>query len=146
MHLLRDHCVHGRLDLEEFDARIGQAYAASTRGELDALLADLPAQGSSAGEHTAKLWWPGVASFHIERHLRAGCEAAFEDALRLVVPRMAMAGFHLDNEAAPRQLHFRSGHLRVGVLLHPASDGGTIIAAFGEAPRAIRKAFAALRD
>jgi hypothetical protein len=72
---------------------------------------------------------------------------AYQDALRVVVPRMAMAGFDLQSDVAPRRLDFRApGGLRVGVLLHQAADGGTILAAFGEAPRKVRKAFATLQD
>jgi hypothetical protein len=41
--LLRDHAAEGRLDASELDDRLGRAYAARTRGELDALTADLPA-------------------------------------------------------------------------------------------------------
>jgi len=39
---LREHVVAGRLTDEEFEERVGRAYRASTRGELDALKADLP--------------------------------------------------------------------------------------------------------
>jgi hypothetical protein len=39
---LSAHFVEGRLDQAEFDERIGAAMAAKTRGELAALLADLP--------------------------------------------------------------------------------------------------------
>jgi hypothetical protein len=31
-------------------------------------------------------------------------------------------------------------------MFHPAIDGGSDVSAFGHAPRAIRKAFATLRD
>jgi hypothetical protein len=41
--LLREHHAAGRLTVEEFNERIDQAYAARTVGELDELLADLPA-------------------------------------------------------------------------------------------------------
>ena len=41
--LLREHAAQGRLGVEELDERLGRAYAARTRGELLALLADLPA-------------------------------------------------------------------------------------------------------
>jgi hypothetical protein len=37
------HAGEGRLSPEELDERVGAAYAARTRAELDALLADLPA-------------------------------------------------------------------------------------------------------
>ena len=39
---LRDHVVAGTLTPEEFEERVGRAYKATTRGELDALKADLP--------------------------------------------------------------------------------------------------------
>jgi hypothetical protein len=40
---LRGALAEGRLDLAEFDERLGQAYAAKTYGDLKALLTDLPA-------------------------------------------------------------------------------------------------------
>ena len=42
--LLRDHHGEGRLDTEELEERLERCYAAKTRGELDALTADLPRQ------------------------------------------------------------------------------------------------------
>jgi len=41
--LLREHHAAGRLTAEEFADRMEAAFAARTRGELDQLLADLPA-------------------------------------------------------------------------------------------------------
>ncbi len=41
--LLREHHAVGRLTADEFEARLDVAFAARTRGELDRLLADLPA-------------------------------------------------------------------------------------------------------
>lgn len=41
--LLREHHAVGRLDADEFKDRLERAYAAKTLGELDQLLADLPA-------------------------------------------------------------------------------------------------------
>jgi hypothetical protein len=41
--LLREHHAVGRLTAEEFDTRLDRVFAARTRGDLDALLADLPA-------------------------------------------------------------------------------------------------------
>ncbi|HEX2103147.1 MAG TPA: DUF1707 domain-containing protein [Solirubrobacteraceae bacterium] len=40
---LRRHHLDGRLDTDELQDRLGRCYAARTRGELAALLADLPA-------------------------------------------------------------------------------------------------------
>jgi hypothetical protein len=43
--LLRKHHAEGRLDTTELEERIERCYAAKTRGELDALTADLPGPG-----------------------------------------------------------------------------------------------------
>jgi len=42
---LREHLSAGRLTTEEFDERLDKAFAAKTLGELDELMADLPAAG-----------------------------------------------------------------------------------------------------
>jgi hypothetical protein len=145
--VLREHWAEGRLDIAEFDARVGTVYAASTRRELDAVLADLPRSSAAGDVAQARLWWPGTATFQVERHLRSPPPVAYQDALRIIVPRMSMAGFVLASEVPPRRLEFRaSDELHVGVLLHLANDGGTVLAAFGEAPRKVRKAFATLED
>ncbi len=41
--LLREHHAAGRLTAEEFNERLDRAYEAKTLGQLDALMADLPA-------------------------------------------------------------------------------------------------------
>lgn len=55
--LLREHHAVGRLTPEEFDDRLNRVFTARTHGDLDALLADLPAidlyQLPSAGIHPA---------------------------------------------------------------------------------------------
>ncbi|MEV4810499.1 DUF1707 SHOCT-like domain-containing protein [Micromonospora avicenniae] len=43
----------GRLDLHEYDERLGRAYSARTYGELDALLTDLPGVTSPAAAQLA---------------------------------------------------------------------------------------------
>jgi hypothetical protein len=44
---LRGHHLEGRLTADEFDERVGAAYASRTRGDLEALLIDLPASGGA---------------------------------------------------------------------------------------------------
>jgi hypothetical protein len=57
--LLRDHCAAGRLTTEELDERLGVAYRARTRGELDELLHDLPgAVVAPEPERTPVPWRP----------------------------------------------------------------------------------------
>jgi Domain of unknown function (DUF1707)/Cell wall-active antibiotics response 4TMS YvqF len=46
--LLRRHSVDGRLTLEEFAERMGLAYEAKTRDELERLTGDLPAENAAA--------------------------------------------------------------------------------------------------
>jgi uncharacterized protein (DUF1800 family) len=41
--LLREHHAAGRLDVDEFNERLDQAYRAKTLGELDEIMSDLPA-------------------------------------------------------------------------------------------------------
>ena len=49
--LLKAAFVQGRLDRDEFDARIGQALASRTYGELAAVIADIPAELIGALPH-----------------------------------------------------------------------------------------------
>jgi hypothetical protein len=44
---LREHALAGRLSSEEMEERIGGAYRARTRGDLDALRVDLPVSSTS---------------------------------------------------------------------------------------------------
>ncbi len=44
---LREHALAGRLTSEELEERIGDAYSATTRGQLDGLRADLPVSSAS---------------------------------------------------------------------------------------------------
>ncbi|MBA6438386.1 DUF1707 and DUF2154 domain-containing protein [Streptomyces sp. GMR22] len=46
--VLREAVAEGRLDMEEFEERLGAAYAARTHGELEPLVRDLPVPGSAA--------------------------------------------------------------------------------------------------
>ncbi|CDR09494.1 predicted protein [Streptomyces iranensis] len=46
--VLREAVAEGRLDMEEFDERLGAAYAARTHGQLEPLVRDLPVPGSAA--------------------------------------------------------------------------------------------------
>jgi Domain of unknown function (DUF1707) len=146
---LRDQCAVGRLSIDELDARVERAYAAVTRRELNRLVSDLPAEtprvDSIARRH--RIFWPGIAPFSEQRHLTTSCEDSFAAAQQEMVPRMGTQGFHLDEEIWPRRLRFVSDTgLLITVMFHPASDGGTEVAAFGHGPRAIRKAFATLSD
>jgi hypothetical protein len=59
---LGDAAGEGRLVLDEFSERVGLAYAARTRGELQALVQDLPVQSGSTSMASAR---PGHTDWHI---------------------------------------------------------------------------------
>jgi class 3 adenylate cyclase len=68
--LLREHVVAGRLTLDEFSDRAGRALEATTRGELDAVMADLPevsvptATGTVVTPRARRRWHIAVMSGH----------------------------------------------------------------------------------
>jgi hypothetical protein len=146
---LRDHCAAGRLSVEELDVRVDRVLRAVTFGELDQIMADLPGGAPTAPKprRRGRTFWPGITAFHEERHLTGSIHATYATALREIVPRMGLQGFQLVDEIAPRRLRFRADpDMHVTVMFHASLLGGTDVSAFGEAPRAIRKAFAELRD
>lgn len=51
---LREHYADGRLDAGELDERVGRAYRARTRGDLDALFRDLPSERGRRARHRAR--------------------------------------------------------------------------------------------
>ena len=67
---LRENVVEGRLTLDEFSERVGLALAARTRGDLDAVMADLPQVPPRLPEPTAapakpkRRWHVAVMSGH----------------------------------------------------------------------------------
>jgi hypothetical protein len=61
---LRRHHAEGRIDTDELSDRINRCYRARTRGELDALLADLPGARDATGAVQRRPWrlgWPPLA-------------------------------------------------------------------------------------
>ena len=54
---LRDHFASGRLDSDDLDERLTAAFAAKTRGDLDALFTDLPSGGP--GSYAGAGWQQG---------------------------------------------------------------------------------------
>jgi hypothetical protein len=54
---LREHYASGRLTLDELNERVDKALAAKTRGDLDALMRDLPSARPGGTQFTGA--WPG---------------------------------------------------------------------------------------
>ena len=67
--VLREHVVDGRLTLDEFSERMERALQSTTRGDLDAVMADLPEARAglpepSAAVRTGRRWHVAVMSGH----------------------------------------------------------------------------------
>ena len=64
---LREHYASGRLSQDELDERLDRTFAAKTRGDLDAIMADLPSlrsgtpplAGAGQGSNPGQGWNPG---------------------------------------------------------------------------------------
>jgi Domain of unknown function (DUF1707) len=151
------HWEAGRLGLGELEQRVDAVYAATTRAELDGQLRDLPGGRAAAPaarpRERRRFFLPGRFDFRENIELRAAPERAYDEALASIAPALGRAGYHLVASERPSMLRFvhKSGTLVRGehpltMLFLPAGRGGTRIVAFGEAPRAVRKAFAELRD
>jgi len=54
--VLREHCVHGRLTLEEFSARLDELYRVRDEQELTAVLRDLPAARQTDARIPRRSW------------------------------------------------------------------------------------------
>ena len=64
---LRDACAEGRITLDELAVRVGDAYAAKTAAELEALTRDLPSAGPVHRTRKRAKWLSGVLFGHIVR-------------------------------------------------------------------------------
>ncbi len=72
---LREHYAAGRLTLEELNERLDKTYAAKTRGDLNALMTDLPSSRWTAGSGPAAgAYGPRPAATGAGRDWRAGSD------------------------------------------------------------------------
>jgi len=170
---LRRHCAVGRLTVDELDERMEAAFAARTVGELAVLLADLPDARPApplVRRPKARVGPPGRVPFSTVAELASDPRATRQQALEHIAPLLADHGYQL---AGRTEEGLTFGHERrpawtilvavfgfpfgLFALLHTTEDrievdftpgpgGGTRLLVRGVAPRAIRRAFAELRD
>jgi hypothetical protein len=172
---LRTHCEAGRLTIDELEERLGAAYAARTLGELDALMADLPAlptrpAPAAQPQHPVRVGGPGLRAFQHRYELGVARDVAFRHALDHIVPAMVGFGYEVTHRHDDRQLTFAveerpawvpfvcifafplgllalMAHNRYTVTIEfddlPRGDG-SVMRAYGQARRPVRKAFADL--
>jgi hypothetical protein len=150
---LAAHWEHGRLSVAELDQRLDLVLNATTRGELDKVFADLPVSDELSPRRvpraSRRLRLPGVRRFRRVVALREPPELAYEQALAFIAPMLDTGGFRIVVAQPPSILRFARQEGRsasVTMTFLPAQAGGTTLLAFGDAPRAVRSAFARLRD
>src|SRR4051794_20498583 len=148
-------CAEGRLAPDELERRVQLAYAATRRAELDELVADLPAAPRARREAPARArrrWFgPGIVAFSERTDVGTDRAATYDAALTTIVPALSRAGYVVVATERPTMLRLERRRTLappypITILLTGAPGGGTRISSFGEAPRAVRKAFAELQD
>ncbi|MEA2191820.1 MAG: hypothetical protein QOI73_1941 [Solirubrobacteraceae bacterium] len=170
--LLRAHHLDGRLTVEEFEQRVGQAHRAVTLLELGDLHEDLPdlqpRRGKVVRRGTRAPRIPGLLPFVERVDLDADPQLARELAFELIAPALAKYGYELRIDG--RSLVFRRRRrppwtvvvaiatFPIGLLalLHQETDEvvleiepgikGTRLLAHGVGPLTVRRAFAQLKD
>jgi Domain of unknown function (DUF1707) len=160
---LREHFFAGRLDVEEFTARVERAYAARTLADLRAVEQELPVSAHVVRPARKPWLLPGNTSFAVRIHTRDPPARAVEEALASVFPRLAGSGYEPREEQPSKRVYVREERpawtLVVAVLLFPlglialahrvrshfvvsakrADHGLTAVDIYGTAPLAVRR-------
>jgi hypothetical protein len=147
---LRSHGAAGRLPVDELERRLAASLSASTVGELEHLLRDLPAERPipapahqrEPGKVRAGL--PGLRSFRQCHQLPAARDVAFRHAVEDILPAMVAAGYDVIARVDNELLVFERGDERVVVAFSGRGTRGTRLLVQGRARRPVRRAFANL--
>lgn len=162
---LRTAAEEGRLDTDELEERVAAAYAAKTRGELAALMQDLPSARAVSVPPPARLsYTPGLLA---RWHAPVPLAQATADVMRFVAPPLHAYGYRLVSSSRTELVYERTHRptwtVIVAVVLFPlgllallhteretitlsATDHGasTTIVAAGSAPPGLRHALSGL--
>jgi hypothetical protein len=171
--LLRAHHLDGRLTVDEFEERVGQAHRAVTLLELGDLHEDLPELAPRRGKVVARSRRaprvPGRLAFVERVELGVEPRLAREQAFEHIAPALARNGYELSVIGGALMFRRRWRPLwtillavftfPVGLLAlaHQCEDelvveieegphGGTELVAHGVGPLNVRRAFATLRE
>jgi hypothetical protein len=145
---LRAAHLEGRIETDEFEERVGRAESARTRAELEAVEADLPERSGPAVRPTSGVpWFPGRRHFAERKVLDAPLEDVREATLAFLLPPLERNGYPL-HEQGPDVLVFAHGFRgsRIMVRFRDLGDRRTLVLVHGDAPLAVRRAFARLDD
>ncbi len=170
--VLREHALAGRLTVDELDERCEAAYGATTLRELARLQADLPAvpvPRPAAAPARRRPLMPGSRGFTVRWNTPASAKVTMSRMMRHVAPPMERFGYDLTQRSDGRLRFERERRpawvyplailfppFSFLVLLHKEAERvtidldederGTYLVASGNAPRAVRQAFAELED
>jgi Domain of unknown function (DUF1707) len=170
---LHRHAAAGRLDVDELEERIEKAYAAKMLSELAALQVDLPRLAvrphRPADRRRPRPRVPGRYGFTYRWHSPADARITMRELMTFVVPPMERWGYELTQRWDGRLRFERETRpvwtILVAVFAFPfglfalfykdreritidfdEDETGTHLIATGNAPLAVRRAFAELED
>jgi hypothetical protein len=158
---LRDAATIGRLSLAELDERVHTAYRSRTRGELAALLDDLPAPRRATTPMRLP-WFPGLSPFSASWRGAIDPRLHGANVLRFLGPVFTDCGYELVDRTSDRLVYRRTSRSMIlallfglpGLLLGRSTAtvtidmlveaDGTLAVVQGVAPLRLRRAFARL--
>jgi hypothetical protein len=113
---LHDAAAAGRLSVAELDERVECAYSSVTRGELAALLDDLPAPRRPATPERLP-WLPGLSPFSASWRGPVDPDRHVASVLRHLGPIFTAFGYELVERTSSRLVYRRSSRSRLAMLL-----------------------------
>jgi hypothetical protein len=158
---LRDAAAAGRLSVAELDERVEIAYQSATRGELAALLDDLPAPPRTAKPRKLP-WFPGLSPISASWRGPADPRRHGADVLRFLGPIFTDCGYALIDRTSDRLVYRRTSQSLLAILMlglpgllfggrsdtvtvdMVVEEGHTLAVVQGVAPLRLRRAFARL--
>jgi hypothetical protein len=93
---LRADLLEGRLTVDEYEKRLGQAYRASTVEELKALVADLPDWYVPTGVETRRRPLFGNRSFSVRIESQKPPAVVVAEAMRTIAPHLLRSGYSME--------------------------------------------------
>jgi hypothetical protein len=163
------HCSRGRLSLDEFERRVGEAYEARTVEQLDALVSDVPREPRVPARRESGVGPPGLWPFSNRIELDASAARIHKGVLENLAPGLHRFGYELQASSDTELVFERRGRpawvpfvaifafpiglaalavhesQRIVITLDARDGAPTVMTVYGRAPRAVRKVFAELR-
>jgi hypothetical protein len=104
---LRADLLAGRLDVEEYEERVGRAYRATTRAELAELAADLPRERVPAPPPRRRRPLVGNRPFSVRIEAHEQPAMVIAEAMRTIAPHLLRSGYEMDRPAVSQLVFTR---------------------------------------